>query len=173
MVAGGANGEPGWALLACRVFDSLVQRRRLIMDAHRFDSVVKALRSGSSRRRVLRGLLASSVAGAVGVSRTFDAQAGKSCSTSSDCPTNQLCRRNSAGNLKCTGCGKLGPSDGGGSGTFGCHSDSTLDGGFCCTRGDQVCCLCPGVTVATCQNTNGGTLTCSDYGTSEGSCTSA
>jgi hypothetical protein len=96
------------------------------MDGHGFDSLVKALGSDANRRRVLRGLLGSSVAGAAVVSRTFEAQAAKSCGPfGSPCPRKALCV-----NGKCGG---------------RCPSTSSpclgTRGGECCTQAAD-CCIC-------------------------------
>ena len=63
------------------------------MDERRFDTLTKALGSGTSRRWVLRGLLGSSVAGVAVVSRTLAAQAARKCGPgpSNPCPRGQLC----------------------------------------------------------------------------------
>ena len=129
-VAGGANGEPGWAVLACQVFVHLMHRRRPIMDARRFDRAVKALGSGASRRRVLRGLLGSSVVGAVVVSRTVETRAGDNQCPSghaSDCKANQICDNGS-----CIRCNKK----------VSVLCKGTFGGGGCCVAGRQ-CCICP------------------------------
>ena len=72
------------------------------MDGHGFDSLVKALGSGTSRRRVLRGVLGSSVAGTAVVSRRLEAQAKPTgCKTLRQCPEGQVCRVSTC--TTCTG----------------------------------------------------------------------
>jgi hypothetical protein len=104
------------------------------MDERRFDSLVKALGSGTSRRRVLRGLLGSSVAGVAVVSRTLEAQAARKCGpgTSNPCPRGQQCLDGRCGR----GCSN--PDD-------LCQANL---GATCCT-GATHCCVCP---------VNGGTI---------------
>ena len=53
---------------------------RTIMDAHRFDTVVKALRTDTTRRRMLRGLVAGMGGGAlVHLTERAVPAAGKCC----------------------------------------------------------------------------------------------
>jgi hypothetical protein len=97
------------------------------MDGHDFDSLIKALGSGTSGRRVLRGLLGSAVAGAAVVSRTFETQAKPTgCKTLRQCPQGQVCRAST-----CTTCTGDRPKS----------CPGTLSG-ECCSAGEQ-CCLCP------------------------------
>ena len=63
------------------------------MDGHGFDTLIEALGSGTSRRRVLRGVLGSSVAGTAVVSRRWEAQAKPTgCKTLRQCPEGQVCQ---------------------------------------------------------------------------------
>jgi hypothetical protein len=100
------------------------------MDEHRFDidSLARALGGGTSRRRVLRGLLGSSVAGAAVVTRTVEAQAAKRCGpgTSNPCPRGQQCVDGRCGR----GCSN--PDD---------LCQASL-GATCCTAATH-CCVCP------------------------------
>jgi hypothetical protein len=95
------------------------------MDEQLFDTLAKGLGSGTSRRRVLRGLLGSSVAGAAIVSRTIEAQAAKQCKKSSQCPQDQICIAGA-----CDTCPPDRPQP----------CEGTLSG-ECCPAGAQ-CCLC-------------------------------
>jgi hypothetical protein len=95
------------------------------MDEQRFDTLAKVWGSGTSRRRVLRGLLGSSVAGAAVVSRTVEAQSAKRCKQSSQCPQDQICRAGVCGSC---------PTDR----PQAC--EGTLSGD-CCLATDQ-CCVC-------------------------------
>jgi hypothetical protein len=97
------------------------------MDGPGFDSLVKALGSGASRRRVLRGVLGSAVAGTAVVSRRWEAQAKPTgCKTLRQCPQGQVCRAST-----CTTCTGDRPK----------ACPGTLSGD-CCPAGEQ-CCLCP------------------------------
>ena len=98
------------------------------MDERRFDTLTKALGSGTSRRWVLRGLLGSSVAGVAVVSRTLAAQAARKCGpgTSNPCPRDQLCVNGRCGR----GCSN--PDD---------LCPASL-GATCCTATTH-CCVCP------------------------------
>jgi hypothetical protein len=113
------------------------------MDGHGFDSLVKALRSGTSRRRTLRALLGSAVASAAVVSRTVAARAAKSCGPfGSPCPRKALCV-----NGRCGGT---------------CPSSSSpclgTRGGECCFHATD-CCICrntaSGETYGTCLGAQG------------------
>jgi hypothetical protein len=112
------------------------------MDAARFDALSKYIGRGVSRRRVLRGLLGSSVAGGAVLAGTFHATArGKPCPSGngSDCPRDQICTNPSASNYNCSSCGK---SAGYPRGFFACKG--TVGGGVCCAaRAGEACCLCP------------------------------
>jgi hypothetical protein len=55
MVAGGANGEPGWAVSACRVMRFCLRRKGTSMDGQRFDALLRQV-AGRSRRAVLIAL---------------------------------------------------------------------------------------------------------------------
>jgi hypothetical protein len=67
----------------------------MTMDARRFDQISKKLSTTGTRRRLLRVLAASPLAGSLAVLRTEEGRARKRhckrCATSSDCKANQLC----------------------------------------------------------------------------------
>jgi hypothetical protein len=108
------------------------------VDAEQFDRIAKVLGSGTSRRRVVRGLLVSSITTATVMSRVTDAQAGKPCEA-----TNQCHMRQGNGNWVCNS-GRCRSCRG----TVRCISPVTGTG-TCCPAG-QYCCLCttPDVTLA-------------------------
>lgn len=147
------------------------------MDGRGFDTLAKALGSGANRRRVLRGLLASSVGGAAVVSRTFEARAkgkpsnkgkrGKPCTLSSQCPTNQICYPGADGSYGCLLCTDD-PGPGNPPGSFACKGvDAAHDNGDCCGP-DQLCCTCDGGYGICWPSTSDGTpegtpMRCEDY----------
>ena len=80
------------------------------MDAQRFDAMTRALSSGTSRRRVLRGLAAGAagaVAGAVGLRRAGAGAPSVNCSaygrvcTFTGCCTTGTCRCYANGHCRC------------------------------------------------------------------------
>jgi hypothetical protein len=103
------------------------------LDGHEFDTVVKAFSSGTSRRRVLRGLLGSALAGTAAASRTFEATAGKvkrcPSANGSDCSRTEICNNQTHICEKCeqryfeTCKGSIGP-------------------GACCYKENAHCCTC-------------------------------
>ena len=61
-VAGGASGEPDWAVSACRIFVVLMYWRT-VMDGRQFDALTRLVAHVGSRRQALRWPLAASLGG--------------------------------------------------------------------------------------------------------------
>jgi hypothetical protein len=131
------------------------------MEADRFDTLVKTLGRGTSRRRVLRGLLGSSVAGAAVVSQRVAVTAAKACTSGSECPKNQICGFHH--NPRCVACTNA---------TVACKA--APDRGQCCLA-SQHCCACPDSvsgsgTISRCFDKDGddGPQECADFSCTPG-----
>src|SRR3712207_3920167 len=90
------------------------------MNANRFDALARALASGTSRRRVLRGLAALG-SGGVLASPLLVRAVGTPCDEDADCPDGEICFNGSCQTL--TGCVR----------GQACLSDAT------CCRGESCC----------------------------------
>lgn len=105
------------------------------MDANEFDSVIRRLATGRTRRGVLRGLLAGGVAVAIG-GTAMEAEAGKRCKKAgAPCTSNkQCCPKDTKRVCKV-------PSNGSNSDTFCCGGAGAKCGGAN-ADGDAVGLLC-------------------------------
>src|SRR5215212_345774 len=91
MVGGGENGEPGWGVLACRVFMWLVHRRRTIMHSARFDAIARSFARSVTRRRAAKAGLGAAATGVLSLVARRDVAAGKTCTRSCQCSTGFRC----------------------------------------------------------------------------------
>jgi hypothetical protein len=88
------------------------ERRIYLMDSQKFDTLVKTLASGTSRRRVLKGLAATAFGGVVVATGASGVDARR-CSSASECPSCPGCQvetcEATTGNARKCGCAQPPP----------------------------------------------------------------